>query len=267
VPAYDQELNAAISIAQEAGKIALGYFLGGDVGARVKGVRDVVTAADLESEECARSLLAEAFPRDGLVAEEGSVRTGSSGRRWYVDPLDGTYNFSRGIPFWCVSVSLFANEQPVVGVVHDPVRRETFSGSAGSGASEGERRLATTDRARLDDAVVHITVDFDNVEMQQGLTDLCAVSPRVLKTRNLGSAALAMAYVACGRLDAMVHRRANTWDFGAGALLIREAGGIVTDPAGTQYEEGTTAILTAASAALHASLLDLLRGTGVSPLK
>jgi myo-inositol-1(or 4)-monophosphatase len=227
--------------------------------ARVKGVRDVVTAADFASESLIRGRLQEYFPLDGLVAEEGSAYASKSRRLWYVDPLDGTFNFSRGIPFFAVSLSLFEEGRPILGVVHDPGRSETFYAAAGQGARLKGDQLSVSDVVSLGDSVVHLTVDFDNPEMHVGLDDLQRIAPRVLKTRNLGSAALGLAYVAAGRLDAIAHRLAHTWDFGGGALLVQEAGGVITDIRGHSYTAETTNVLAASTPALHASLLDLLQ--------
>jgi myo-inositol-1(or 4)-monophosphatase len=258
------ERDVAIAIAREAGAIVLSHFGSALTQARQKGIRDVVTSADYVSEDFIRSRLEAQFPDDGIVAEEGGRQAPESSRRWYVDPLDGTFNFTRGIPVFAVSLSLFERDQPIVGVVHDPVRQETFHAAAGGGAWVDERRIAVSRVTNAKDAVVHLTVDFDNVEMQAGLHDLELVAPRVLKTRNVGSAALALAYVAAGRLDAMAHRYAHTWDFGGGAVLVREAGGIITDLRGDAYGEQTTNVLAASSSELHTELLFLIRSPGSS---
>jgi myo-inositol-1(or 4)-monophosphatase len=223
-----------------------------------------VTDADVAGEQLIVGRLVEQFPEDGVVAEEGGRRPSSSGRQWFVDPLDGTFNFSRGIPIWGISLALFVGDDPVVGVVHDPVRDETFRAARRHGAWLGSNRLAGSGAHDLRSSVVHVTVDFDSSEMHAGLSDLARIVPRALKTRNLGSAALGLAYVSAGRLDAMVHRFANTWDFGAGALLVEEAGGVISEIGGSRYTAASTNVLAAATEKLHAALVELLSAPDVA---
>ncbi|MBV9282232.1 MAG: inositol monophosphatase, partial [Chloroflexi bacterium] len=257
----------AIDIAKEAGAIALSYFDTERVGTRAKGERDVVTAADLASEQLMVRRLTEAFPGDGIVAEEGS-RVGAAGeRRWFLDPVDGTVNYARGVHVWCVSLSLFEGKYPLLGVIHDPIRGETFSALRGQGARCNDRPIVTSGIAKPSSALVHITVDFHDDSQLLGLEDVRALAPRVFRTRNIGSAALALAYIAAGRLDGMVHRLANTWDYGAGVLLVQEAGGRATSIGGEEYTDTTRALLAAATPELHRALFDILRGVGGSPLQ
>jgi myo-inositol-1(or 4)-monophosphatase len=253
------ELEAATTMAQGAGEILLSYFDTDRVSTRVKGHRDVVTAADLASERYLAQRLAETFPDDGLVAEEGSTSEAGSGRQWFVDPLDGTLNYSRGIPIFCVSIALVERNQPVVGVIHDPIRRETFGAVAGQGAWLNGVRISSSSVNELADAVIHLTVDFEEVSMREGIEDLTHLVPRIMRSRNTGSAALGLAYVAAGRLDAMLHRFAHTWDFAAGVLLVREAGGHVTAMSGTPYDASDSSVAAAATTNLHAELIEILR--------
>jgi myo-inositol-1(or 4)-monophosphatase len=229
------------------------------MGARLKGPRDVVTAADLASERHVLRRLTELFPGDGVVAEEGGRVPAGGGRAWYVDPLDGTMNFSRGIPVWAVSLALFEDGRPALGVVHDPIRQEAFTALAGSGAWCNEEPITCSDVTELSSAVVHVTIDFNDASMLEGVDDIKLVAPRVLRTCNLGSAALALAYVAAGRFDAMLHRFAHAWDYGAGVVLVQEAGGSVTDLRGAPYTSDTFALAAGSTLRLQGSLLDLLR--------
>ncbi len=255
----EQELAEAVGIAREAADLVRSYFSTDRVDTRAKGDRDVVTAADVASERLIRERLAERFPADGIVGEEGAATRPESVRRWYVDPLDGTLNYSRGLPVWCVSMALFEHGRPVLGVIVDPIRDETFSASSGNGAWLDGKRLHTSSVDRIEDAFVHMTVDFNDQSMVEGLQDLQVVAPRVLRTRNIGSAALALAYVACGRFDAMLHRYAHAWDYGAGVVLVREAAGMVTDMVGGDYTDQTFAVLATSSPALHGELLAMLQ--------
>lgn len=254
-----EEREAAEAIARESGRLLLSYFSTDRVHARPKGDRDVVTAADTASEALILDRLQSAFPQDGIVAEEGSAVGSSSGRQWYIDPLDATLNFSRNVPVWCVSLSLFEGERPILGVTYDPIRDELFSTARGQGATCNGSHLDCRSQTDLAAAFVHLTVDFNDTSMRLGLDDIQRVAPRVLRTRNIGSAALALAYVAAGRFDAMIHRFAHTWDYGAGVLLVEKAGGIVTDDTGAPYVSSTSGVLAAGSQAVHSGLLGVLR--------
>jgi myo-inositol-1(or 4)-monophosphatase len=253
-----EELQRAGVIATEAGDLAARYFRSESIGTREKGPRDVVTAGDLAAEELLRNRLAEAFPLDGIVGEEGTAVHSSSGRRWYLDPIDGTLNFSRGLPIWCVSLALFDEQGPLLGIIRDPTRGDTFRAARGQGADLNGKPLTTSGLTDLDGAVVHITVDFNEDSMHAGLVDLANLAPRILRSRNIGSAALALAYVSAGYFDAMVHRYAHTWDYAAGVLLIQEAGGRVTDMAGRLYSEATVSLVAAASRELASDVLDVI---------
>lgn len=252
------ELAAAVDIATEAAALVLSYFGGDHVDIRAKGLGDVVTAADTASERLILSRLNARFPGDGVVGEEGADVESQSGRTWYVDPLDGTLNFSRGLPIWCVSLALFEGDQPLFAVICDPITGETYSAQHGMGAYCNGTRMRSSAVRDLSDSVVHITVDLKDLGESAGLDDIVAVSPRVLRTRNIGSAALALAYVAAGRFDGMLHRFANAWDYAAGVLLVQEAGGVVSDLRGDAYTPRTRAVCAAASQGLATALLTLL---------
>jgi myo-inositol-1(or 4)-monophosphatase len=254
------QLDVAVDVAREAGALALSYFAAGRIDARSKGTRDVVTAADLASEELMVRRLSSAFPNDGLVAEEGSRTVSRGRRRWFLDPIDGTLNYSRGIPIWCVSIGLFDGAEPIIGVVHDPMTDETFAAGRGIGACCNGSPIHCGYTSRAADAVVHLTVDFQDHSLPLGLADMQALAPRVLRTRNLGAVALALAYAAANRLDAVIHRYAHTWDYAAGVLLVREAGGVVSGLDGGPFVQSTSALLAAATPELHAALLDLVPG-------
>ncbi len=252
-------------IAEEAGDLAASFFRSTSIGTRDKGDRDVVTAGDLAAEKVIRDRLQMRFPEDGIVGEEGTEISSSSGRRWYLDPIDGTLNFSRGLPLWCVSVALFDDRGPLLGVIRDPTRGETFSAGRGLGAWCNERRLYTSDIHEITQAIVHVTIDFHEDSMEAGLNDIAALAPRILRSRNIGSAALALAYVASGHFDAMVHRFAHTWDYGAGVLLVSEAGGSITDMDGDPYVEGAQSLIASSSPDLGSQLLASMESVGTAP--
>jgi myo-inositol-1(or 4)-monophosphatase len=261
------ELETAVKIAKETGQILLSHFSDADLSIRAKGERDVVTAADMESEALLQDRLHAAFPEDGVVGEEGTNTARGKRRVWYVDPLDGTLNFSRGVPVWSVSIALFDGDQLLLGVVHDPIRSETFSGASGAGAFLNGTPIQSSGLADLSLAFVHITVDFNQASQVAGLEDIVVVAPAVLRTRNIGSAALALAYVAAGRMDAMLHREANAWDYGAGALLVAEAGGSVSGMSGDPWLPEDPSIAAAASGSLRERLLATVKGSAGGPLE
>lgn len=238
----------------------MSFFRSANPGVRAKGYRDVVTDADVAAEKLITQALRESFPEDGIVGEEGASHVGSSDRRWLIDPVDGTLNYSRQLPIWCVSVSLFRGEFPEVGVIYDPLREETFEASLGGGARLNGAILGGSGCREAGQALVHVTVDFRQDSVVEGLDDLKVLAPVVLRTRNIGSAALALAYVAAGRFDAMLHRFASPWDYGAGVALVQEAGGVVTDFEGKPYSFDTSGLLASASPELHAAILELLQG-------
>lgn len=252
------ELEQTKAIAAEAAALVLSYFGQSQADAQSKGPRDIVTQADRESEHLIGSRLGHSFPRDGIVGEEGSKRESTSGRTWFIDPLDGTVNYTRSIPIWCVSIALFQAREPILGVIVDPIRKETFSAARGTGAwcnRESLRCRSVTDPSQ---AMVHMTVDFNDESMLTGLDDIKLLAPNVLRTRNTGSASLALAWLAAGRFDAMTHRFAHPWDYGAGVLIVREAGGTVTDVLGEEYTDETYALVAAATQPLNSTIRALL---------
>jgi myo-inositol-1(or 4)-monophosphatase len=261
------EIERAVAIAQEAGGLILTYLAGDRMETREKGEKDVVTAADTASEALIKRRLQEQFPGDGVVAEEGTEEPGTTGRRWFIDPVDGTVNFAHRMPVWCVSMSLFEHDRPVLGVIYDPLREETFTAARGSGAFLNGSRVATSGVSDMGQAFVHHTIDFHQGTLQRGLQDIQILAPRVYRTRNIGSAALALAYVACGRFDAMVHRFAHTWDYGAGVLLVEEAGGAVTQFDGGPYSVETTDLVAAATGTLQAEIRTAVRDLSSSGLE
>lgn len=263
----DVEIERAAEIAREAGKLIVTYLQGDRMQARAKGEKDVVTAADTASESLITTRIRELFPHDGVVAEEGTEAHSSSGRRWYIDPVDGTLNFAHRVPIWCVSLSLFDGDGPLLGVIHDPIRDETFTALRGNGAYLNGHAIRTSGVVSPEDAFVHLTIDFNTESLWLGLQDIRSIAPRVLRTRNIGSAALALAYLACGRFDAMVHRYAHTWDYGAGVLLIEEAGGAVTQIDGDPYTAETTALVAGATAQLQQGIRLLIKDSVASGLE
>lgn len=192
----------------------------------------MVSDADRDAEAAIVRLLRRERPDDGLLAEEGAAQASASGRRWVVDPLDGTTNFLYGYPAWCVSVALEDDDGPLAGVVHDPLLDETFAAKRGAGATLGGVRLKTRVRASLATALVATGFSYSAALRARQADVLRTVLPRVRDVRRGGAAALDLAWVAAGRLDAYFERGLKPWDWCAGALIVREAGGFVRPLAG-----------------------------------
>ncbi len=192
--------------------------------------RNLVTSADRRAEEAVLAVLAKLRPDDPVLAEESAPDTAAAPRLWCVDPLDGTNNFAQGIPLFCVSVALLVDGVPEVGVVLAPVLGETHTAVRGGVTSCNGRRTAVSDTDELADAVLATGFPYDRENLPDDNTDnFRAVLMRCRGMRRTGSAALDLAWVAAGRLDAFWELHLNAWDVAAGALLVAAAGGRVTD--------------------------------------
>lgn len=225
----DEPLDIAVRLARDAGGLLLDYARGRSLGVRTKtSETDPVSDADRDAERLITEGLADAFPEDGIVAEEEGGHGGSSGRTWIIDPLDGTVNYLYGIPAWCVSIACEDEEGLLAAVVHDPNRSETFTAARGQGAWLNGERIGVTD-ASFERALIATGFAYDSqVRVGQGhvLAELLGV---VRDVRRVGAAALDLAWTACGRFDGFYEFDLNPWDVAAGNLLITEAGGVFSD--------------------------------------
>src|ERR1700719_3255229 len=202
----------------------------------VKGPGDFVSTADLRAEKVLRAELTKARPGYGLLMEEGGGVAGSDPRhRWIVDPLDGTTNFLHGIPHFAISIALERDGEIVAGIVYDATRDEMFWAEKGAGAYVNEHRLRVSARRGLGDAVIGTGIPFrGRGDHPSYLAALSAVMSSTAGVRRLGAAALDLAYVAAGRYDGFWEFGLKPWDIAAGMLLVKEAGGFVSDLAGGQ---------------------------------
>jgi myo-inositol-1(or 4)-monophosphatase len=214
----------------------------------------VGAAADREAERVVRELLDAERPGDGLLAEEGSDVSSASGRRWLVDPLDGTVNFLYGFPAWAVSVALEDGRGMSVGVVLDPVRDECFAAQRGGGARLNGVPLAVSSEVDLSRAMVATGFSYEPERRARQADLLLEVLPRVRDIRRAGAAALDLCYLAAGRVDAYYERGLNPWDWAAGRLIVEEAGGVVADLDGDPH-----GLAAAATIELQEALLELVR--------
>jgi myo-inositol-1(or 4)-monophosphatase len=188
---------------------------------------DMVSDADRDAEALIRDLLADARPDDGLLGEEGSQADGASGRRWVVDPLDGTTNYLYRFPAWVVSIALEDETGGLVGVVHDPLRRETFTAIHGEGARLNDGAIAVSGVERLDTALIGTGFGYAAERRKEQAAVVSQLLPRIRDVRRAGAAALDLCMVACGRLDGYYERGLNAWDWAAGSLIASEAGATV----------------------------------------
>ena len=228
-------VDAAVAAARAGGEVLTANWRNlprGSVEEKTK--NDFVTHADRESEERIIAAIRERFPHDAFLAEEGGLRKGGEGARvWIIDPLDGTSNFVSGFPFWCVSIAAWEREELVAAVVWDPLRDEMYTAEKGGGAWRNGTRLSVAGRTSLDGAFVATGFPFRNRQKIDAYLALFkAVFLQARAIRRAGSAALDLAYVAAGVFDGFFEFRLAPWDIAAGALLIEEAGGELTDFAG-----------------------------------
>jgi myo-inositol-1(or 4)-monophosphatase len=250
------DLELAERAARAAGDVLLSYYGRPPEGVESKSsATDLVSDADREAERTIRELLGTERPGDGLVAEEGSHAEAASGRRWVVDPLDGTINFLYGFPAWAVSIALEDAEGTLLGVVHSPIHRETFCAVRGEGAvlhsAEGEeRRLSVRPARPLAQSLVSTGFSYEPDRRAVQAEVVAKLLPHARDIRRAGAAAVDLAWLAAGRVDAFFERGLQHWDWAAGRLLVQEAGG-----GWAWLDDGWPGVL----AASHDELLEELR--------
>lgn len=222
-----KRLDTAKVICSDAGESALDYFHRiGSLTVERKGHQDLVSEADRNVELQIRAKLAEAFPDDAIVGEEHAPSSGTSGFTWVIDPIDGTMNFVSGIPAWTVVLACVYEAKTCIGVIRDPVHKETFAATAGGGAFNNGVKMQVSNSAGLKDGSVGI--GFSNRVNGEGMTTVvdALIKEGGVFYRN-ASGALMLAYVAGGRLLGYTEEHMNAWDCLAGQLLVKEAGGMV----------------------------------------
>jgi len=219
-------LDAAEKAARAAGKLLRKNF-GRPQRVNAVAAHDIKLQIDIQTQELITKLLLKEFPGHALYGEEGIVGDQSSEHQWIVDPLDGTVNYFYGIPHFCVSIALRLRNEVMVGVIYDPIRREMWKGQKGETSKLNGDPVHVSDRADLAEAVVSVGLAKTGETINANFPLLQQMVHRVRKCRVLGSAALDMAYVACGRLDAYIEQGISLWDIAAGWLLVENAGGTV----------------------------------------
>lgn len=252
-------LNFAIQTARDAGQILLEKF-GRKINISMKGDINLVTEADLASEKLIIERIKSYYPKHSILAEEAgnAVVLGDSTWKWIIDPLDGTTNFAHGYPCFCVTIALEHEGKIVLGVTFDPTRNELFAAEKGQGATLNNKPIRVSETEKLGNAllVTGFPYNFKQKEnFARHLTDFLLQSRGV---RRDGSAAIDMAYVACGRFDGFWEEGLNAWDVAAGVLLIEEAGGSVTYYDGSPFSVYSPPIC-ASNGLIHHEMLQVLR--------
>jgi myo-inositol-1(or 4)-monophosphatase len=250
-------LDFAIRVAKDAGRL-LRDRLGSRLSVTHKGIIDLVTDVDLASERLIREAIATHYPRHQILAEEGGLAESASEYRWIVDPLDGTTNYAHGYPVFCVSIALEHSGETMLGVVYDPMREELFTAERRGGAALNNRPLRVSPTDSLVRSMLSTGFPYDIKTAK--LTNLdhwanFAMSAQAL--RRDGSAALDLCYVACGRFDGFWELHLNPWDTAAGALILEEAGGRVTDFGGNSFSNYGPEIL-ASNGLIHDQMVEVL---------
>jgi myo-inositol-1(or 4)-monophosphatase len=253
------DLLRTCQLAAEAGAEQLKSWRG-RVNARDRARRALVTDADLASERAVRGLIGSHFPEHGILGEEAPDPAQLDREYcWVVDPLDGTLNYAHGLPCYAVSVAVVRRGRLLAGVVLDPERDECFAASAETAAELNGQPARTSHACTLGEALTAVSFPTHVTDESRDLLAFLRTAPRCQAVRRTGSAALNLAYVARGRLDAHWAHEIHSWDAAAGVLLVQQAGGVVTAADGAPFDISRGAYLAAATPELHAALLPLVR--------
>ena len=245
----------AQEVAREAGEI-LRQFQAKGVTPEYKGRADVVTAADRAAEKHIVTHIRDRFPSHSIVAEEGSGVDAGSEYCWHIDPLDGTTNFTHGMPIYCTSIGLEKGGEGIVGVVYDPTRDELFMAEKGSGAYLNNRKIQVSDVDKLENGLFATGFPPTNRRDNPNVFYFHQFSVMSHGSRRTGSAALDLCFVASGRLEGFWEFGLKSWDVSAGATIVVEAGGAVTDAQGGKFSSSDGNVVTS-NGKLHQEVLDL----------
>ena len=255
---WDKELDVARHAARQAGKILKDLF--GRVNhVTKKGKTDLVTEADFEAEKIIMGLILQSFPQDGIIAEEAGEHSRNASRIWFIDPLDGTVNFAHAFPFFAVSIGLHVNGEAVLGLVFNPYMDEFFEAVKGSGAFLNGKPIHVSSTSDLVDSLLAVGFPYTLHQNPHRVMDhLKKMAVRAQAIRRLGSAALDLCYVAAGKLDGYWEEGLKPWDTAGGMMIVREAGGIVTDYYGNPFSPDKETIV-ASNPFIHGAMLDVLK--------
>lgn len=252
-------INTAIGAAKKAGALLRGRF--GDAGTvEYKGAVDLVTEMDRAAEELIIGELKGAFPGHGILTEESPEQKAASGCRWIIDPIDGTTNYAHAFPVFCVSIAFEDRGEVTAGVVYNPMLDELFVAEKGRGATLNDRRISVSKTPALDRSLLATGFPYDiRTSLANNLSNFASFAVKAQAIRRAGSAALDLSYTACGRFDGFWEMKLRPWDVAAAALMVREAGGRITDFEGKGFSIHGKECL-ASNGLIHDSMLDVLKG-------
>jgi myo-inositol-1(or 4)-monophosphatase len=252
-------LQVAVRACRAAGRIQMSAF-GSAPSVEHKGEIDIVTTVDRRSEASILGILSRAYPRHGVLAEESDPRVGDAEHLWVVDPLDGTTNYSRGFPYFCVSVALARDERVLAAAVYQPILDELFTAIRGRGAFLNGRPLRVSSQTRLDQAFLATGFPYDiRRSRRNNIDNFARFATRCLAVRRAGAAALDLAYVAAGRFDGFWELKLRPWDIAAASLIVEEAGGRITGLDGHRWRLPVRDVV-ASNGRVHGEMLEVLRG-------
>lgn len=252
-------LSFAIETARDAGRLLLEKFDRG-IAVHKKGDINLVTEADLASEALIIERIRSHYPKHAILAEESGeavVIGGDTTLKWIIDPLDGTTNYAHGYPCWCVTIALEYNGEVVIGVTYDPTRNELFAAEKGRGATLNGKTIRVSDTDKLGDSLIVTGFPYDIKQRDNFARHLTEMLLSSRGVRRDGSAAIDMAYVACGRFDGFWEEGLNPWDVAAGVLLIEEAGGQVSYYNASKFSIYAPPIA-ASNGIIHSQMLGIL---------
>lgn len=255
---WDKELNVARQAARDAGKTLKDLF-GRVTQVTKKGRTDLVTEADFAAEKIIMDMIHKSFPQDGFVAEEAGEHASNASRIWFIDPLDGTVNFAHAFPFFAVSIGLQVNGDAVLGVVFNPYMDEFFEAAKGSGAFFNGKAIHVSSTSDLVDSLLAVGFPYTLHQNPHRVMDhMKKMAVLAQAIRRPGSAALDLCYVAAGRLDGYWEEGLKPWDTAGGMIIVREAGGIVSDYHGNPFSPDKVTIV-ASNPLIHRAMLDVLK--------
>jgi len=250
-------LEVAAEAARKAGEILKAHFHE-ESRVQYKGRANIVTDADLQSEKRLKSILQAEYPDHSILSEESQAVAGSSGYKWILDPLDGTNNYSFGIPFFSIVIALTRGKEVLLGIVYDPLRDEMFSAQKGKGAALNNSPIHVTTKVTVKDSLIGLDLGYIDEKGKKSLEFITCLWPGMYAYRIMGSAALGMAYTSCGRLDLYFHLLLYPWELACGSLFVTEAGGVATDLEGKPLKIGQGSVI-ASNKAVHADFLRIVR--------
>jgi len=254
-------LEVAAEAARKAGEILKTHFRE-KTHVKYKGRANIVTDIDLQSETSLKSFLQAEYPDHSILSEESPAISGNSSYKWILDPLDGTNNYSFGIPFFCIVIALTKGKDVLLGIVYDPLRDELFSAQKGKGATLNNYPISVSKKKTVQDSLVGLDLGYVDEKGKRSLEFITSLWPKMYAYRIMGSAALGMAYTACGRLDLYFHFLLYPWELACGSLLVTEAGGVVSDLEGKPVKIGQSSVI-ASNKAIHTDFLRILGETSI----